>query len=223
MYKILVVDDDPDMLEMIREYFTLKGYEVQCATDGEQAINKIKSDPDIILLDVNIPILDGFEVCMKIRGLISCPILFLTARVEETDKVMGLEIGGDDYVLKPFSFKELDARIKAHINREKRVKTRSEVQYKEGLLIDYDSKKVYFNKEEIALTGLEFNIIQFLSLNQGRVYDKEIIYENINGFESEADSRVVTVLISRIRKKFQKYSKYEWIETVWGIGYRWKK
>lgn len=223
MYKILFVDDDTDMLAMVQEYLSLKGYEVLSALDGETALNKIKFAPDIILLDVNMPKMDGFEVCMKIRELVSCPIIFLTAREEEQDRIKGLEIGGDDYILKPFSLKELEARIKAHLNREERAKKKSVIQYNEGLLIDYSSKKLFYNDNEILLTGLEFGIVEFLSLNAGRVFDIEKIYENTGGYESDAESRVITVLISRIRKKIRGYTEQEYIETVWGIGYRWKK
>lgn len=223
MYKILVVDDDTDMITMVHEYLSLKGYEVLSALDGEMALNKIKFNPDIILLDVNMPKMDGFEVCMKIRELVSCPIIFLTAREEEQDRIKGLEIGGDDYILKPFSLRELEARIKAHLNREERAKKKSIIQYNDGLLIDYSSKKLFYNDNEIVLTGLEFSIIEFLSLNPGRVFDIEKIYENTSGYESDAESRVITVLISRIRKKIRKYTEQEYIETVWGIGYRWKK
>lgn len=223
MYKILVVDDDTDMIAMVQQYLSLKGYEVLSALDGEMALNKIKFAPDIILLDVNMPKMDGFEVCMKIRELVSCPIIFLTAREEEQDRIKGLEIGGDDYILKPFSLKELEARIKAHLNREERAKKKSVIQYNEGLLIDYSSKRIFYNDSEIVLTGLEFNIVEFLSLNSGRVFDIENIYVNTGGYESNAESRVITVLISRIRKKIRRYTEHEYIETVWGIGYRWKK
>lgn len=223
MYKILLVDDDIDIIEMMKEYLTLKGYEVWSALDGEEALNKIKYSLDLIILDVNMPKMDGFEVCMKIRELVSCPIIFLTAREEEQDRINGLEIGGDDYILKPISLKELEARIKAHLKREKRTKKKSIIQYNEGLLIDYSSKKLFYNDNEITLTGLEFGIVEFLSLNPGRVFDIEKIYENTGGYDSDAESRVITVLISRIRKKIRKYTEQEYIETVWGIGYRWKK
>ena len=222
MYKILLVDDDNGMISMVKDYLTVKGYDIITATDGETALNKIKYDPDIILLDVNMPKMDGFEVCMKIRELVSCPIIFLTAREEEADRIKGLEIGGDDYILKPFSLKELAARIKAHLNREERIKRKSAIQYKDGLLIDYSSKKVTYGSEEINMTGLEFAIIEFLSLNPGRVYDIDSIYEHVGGYDSEAESRVITVLIGRIRKKIKEYTEHEYIETVWGVGYRWK-
>ncbi len=222
MYRILLVDDDNGMISMVKDYLTVKGYDIITATDGETALNKIKYEPDIILLDVNMPKMDGFEVCMKIRELVSCPIIFLTAREEEADRIKGLEIGGDDYILKPFSLKELAARIKAHLNREERIKRKSAVQYKDGLLIDYSSKKVTYGSEEINMTGLEFAIIEFLSLNPGRVYDIDSIYEHVGGYDSEAESRVITVLIGRIRKKIKEYTEHEYIETVWGVGYRWK-
>ncbi len=222
MYRILLVDDDNGMISMVKDYLTVKGYDIITSTDGETALNKIKYEPDIILLDVNMPKMDGFEVCMKIRELVSCPIIFLTAREEEADKIKGLEIGGDDYILKPFSLKELAARIKAHLNREERIKRKSAIQYKDGLLIDYSSKKVLYGNEEISMTGLEFAIMEFLSLNPGRVYDIDSIYERVGGYDSEAESRVITVLIGRIRKKIKKYSEHEYIETVWGVGYRWK-
>lgn len=224
MYKVLIVDDDSDMITMVKEYLSLKGYEVFIALDGEIALNKIKHSPDIILLDVNMPKMNGFEVCMKIRELVTCPIIFLTAREEEQDKINGLEMGGDDYILKPISLKELEARIKAHLNREKRIiKKKSVIQYDDGLLIDYSTKKAFYNNNEIVFTRLEFSIIEFLSLNPGRVFDIERIYENTGGYGSDAESRVITVLISRIRKKIRNYTKQEYIETVWGIGYRWKK
>lgn len=222
-YKIMLVDDDPDMIKMLSDYFMLVGYQIVTALDGEQAINKVKCNPDIIVLDVNMPKLSGFDVCVKIRDLVSCPIVFLTAKAEEQDRITGLQLGGDDYILKPFSLKELDARIKAHLKREQRNRQRSMVTYKEGLLIDYSAKRVFYKEEEILLTGLEFSILEFLSMNPGRVFDKEIIYENTNGYDTDSNSRVITVLISRIRKKFQYYSDHEWIETVWGIGYRWEK
>ena len=204
MYRVLLVDDDNGMISMVKDYLTVKGYDIITATDGETALNKIKYEPDIILLDVNMPKMDGFEVCMKIRELVSCPIIFLTAREEEADRIKGLEIGGDDYILKPFSLKELAARIKAHLNREERIKRKSAIQYKDGLLIDYSSKKVLYGNEEISMTGLEFAIMEFLSLNPGRVYDIDSIYERVGGYDSEAESRVITVLIGRIRKKIKK-------------------
>lgn len=221
-YKILFVDDDLALLEMLNNYFSKKNYEIILAQNGEDAINKLNENPDIIILDVNMPKLNGFEVCKKIRNSVMVPIIFLTAKVEEQDLLNGLMIGGDDYITKPFSLKELNARIISHINREERLFKKNSIKYREGLFIDYLSKEVLFNNKEIDFTPLEFSIIEFLSMNPKQVFNKDMIYEKTNGYDSDSDSRVITVLIGRIRKKLKAFTKDEWIETVWGMGYRWK-
>ena len=154
------------------------------------------------------PKIDGLEVCRRIRGKVTCPIIFLTAKVEEQDRVNGLLSGGDDYILKPFSLKELDARIIAHLKREERHKGKSEYR---------------FGENDLELTKLEYAIIEFLSMNPGQVFDRERIYEKVCGYDAEGDSRVVTELIRRVRKKLAEYTQTEYIETVWGMGYRWKR
>ena len=222
-YKILIVDDDRDLLEMLNQYFTLKNYTIITAENGVEAIEKINMNPDIILLDVNMPGMDGIEVCNRIRDIVSCPIIFLTARVEEKDRIMGLLSGGDDYITKPFSLKELDARIIAHLKREERIHKKTEQRFYGDLIIDYARKLVQIKGEELELTKLEYQIIEFLSMNPEVVFDKERIYEKISGYDAEGDSRVVTELIRRIRKKINQYTEHEYIETVWGMGYKWKK
>ncbi|MDO4336748.1 MAG: response regulator transcription factor [Eubacteriales bacterium] len=222
-YKILIVDDDREMLKMLRSFLEIKKYCVFTAEDGIEAIKMLAVEPDIILLDVNMPQLDGIEVCRRIRDKVSCPILFLTARVEEQDRVNGLLSGGDDYILKPFSLKELDARITAHLKREERHKTKSEYRFQGELLIDYTAKTVQINGNDLELTKLEYGIIEFLSMNPGLIFDKERIYEKVCGYNGEGDSRVVTELIRRIRKKMSLQTEKEYIETVWGMGYRWIK
>jgi DNA-binding response OmpR family regulator len=222
-YKILIVDDDKSLLKMMHGYFKLKEYQVISAENGEEALEKVSENPDLILLDINMPKLDGFEVCRRIRDKISCPILFLTARVEEQDRVNGLLSGGDDYILKPFSLKELDARIMAHLKREERHKVRSEYRFKNDLIIDYISKRVQIGAKYVNLTKMEYEILEFLSMNPGQVFDKERIYEKVCGYDAEGDSRVVTEIIRRIRKKFADWTEAEYIETVWGMGYRWIK
>lgn len=222
-YKILMVDDDKELLKMLNQYFTLKNYTVIIAENGIEAMEKINVNPDIILLDVNMPGMDGIEVCRKIRDTVSCPIIFLTAKAEEQDRVMGLLSGGDDYVLKPFSLKELDARILAHLKREERIHRKSEQRFCGDLIIDYTCKKVKIKGEVIDFTKSEYNIIEFLSMNREIVFDKERIYEKISGYDAEGDSRVVTELIRRIRKKINQYTQYEYIETVWGMGYKWTR
>ena len=169
------------------------------------------------------PKIDGIEVCRRIRDKVDCPILFLTARVDEQDVVNGLSSGGDDYILKPFSLKELDARITAHLKREERRKNRTECYFQGELSIDYGAKSVQIHEAYLELTKVEYAIIEFLSMNPGMVFDKERIYEKVCGLDAEGDSRVITELIRRIRNKFQKYTETEYIETVWGMGYRWIK
>lgn len=222
-YKILIVDDDRDLVKMLTDYFTLKNYAVLTAFCGTEAVSMIKDAPDIILLDINMPKMNGIEVCRNIRDKVSCPILFLTAKVEEQDRVNGLLSGGDDYIIKPFGLKELEARITAHLRREERHKVKSEYKFKEGLMIDYTAKKVQIMGTEIELTKMEYDIIEFLSMNQGQVFDKERIYEKVCGYDADGDSRVVTELIRRIRNKILAHTTADFIETVWGMGYRWKK
>lgn len=222
-YRILMVDDDGELLKMLSRYFALKNYTVIIAENGIEALERINTNPDIILLDVNMPGMDGIEVCRRIRDSVSCPIIFLTAKVEEQDRVMGLMSGGDDYILKPFSLKELDARIIAHLKREERLHRKTEQRFYGDLVIDYASKRVQIKGQTLDFTKLEYEIMEFLSMNPEIVFDKERIYEKISGYEAEGDSRVVTELIRRIRKKIKMYTEHEYIETVWGMGYKWTK
>ena len=222
-YKILIIDDDIELLKMLKKYLEIKKYEIITAENGLEGINKIKLQPDIILLDVNMPNIDGIEVCRRIRDKVTCPILFLTARVDEQDVVNGLSSGGDDYILKPFRLKELDARITAHLKRETRRKEKTEVCFQGELCIDYQAKTVQIHTDYLELTKSEYGIIEFLTMNPGMVFDKDRIYERVCGYDAEGDSRVITELIRRIRKKIQQYTKNKYIETVWGMGYRWIK
>lgn len=223
MNQLLIVDDDRDLLKMLKSYFEIKKYMVTIAENGVEALKKIESSPDLILLDVNMPQIDGMEVCRRIRDKVSCPILFLTAKVEEQDRVNGLLSGGDDYILKPFSLKELDARITAHLRREEREKAKKTYKFYGDLTIDYTARKVQIGENDLELTKLEYGIIEFLSMNPGQVFDKERIYEKVCGYDAEGDSRVITEIIRRIRRKFGERTETEYIETVWGMGYRWVK
>lgn len=223
VYKILVVDDDRDLLKMLNSYFSLKSYTVITAENGWSALEKLKTNPDIILLDVNMPRMDGIEVCKRIRGKVTCPIIFLTAKVEEEDRVIGLLSGGDDYILKPFSLKELDARIIAHLKREERSHKKTEQRIYGELSVDYTRKEVEITGKILELTKLEYEIIEFLSMNPEVVFDKDRIYEKVCGYEAEGDSRVITELIRRIRNKIKEQTEKEYIETVWGMGYKWIK
>lgn len=222
-YRLLIADDDEELVKMLKSYLEIKGFEILTAGDGLEVLEKLSKNPDLILLDINMPRMDGIEVCRKIRNETACPILFLTARVEEQDRVNGLLSGGDDYITKPFSLKELEARITAHLKREERQKFRTSSRYENGLWIDYAGKEVRFEGKEIPLIRLEYEIVEFLSAHPGQVFDRERIYERVCGYDAEGDSRVVTELVRRIRKKFSVCLKDEVIETVWGSGYRWKK
>ena len=222
-YKILIVDDDTELLKMLKSYFEVRGYVVITAENGADGLKQAQQGPDIILLDVNMPQIDGIELCRMIRDKVMCPILFLTAKVEEQDRVNGLLSGGDDYILKPFSLKELEARIGAHLKREERRKVKTKYRFFSELSIDYFAKTVQIGETYLELTKLEYEIIEFLSMNPGIVFDKERIYEKVCGYDAEGDSRVITELVRRIRKKIGEWTETEYIETVWGMGYRWIK
>lgn len=220
-YKILFVDDEEDILRVLKDYFEVQGYLIYTALSGEEALEKLKHKPDIILLDINMPRMDGFELCLKIRQYVSCPIIFLTAKVEEKDRIHGLMVGGDDYILKPFSMEELSARIAAHIRRDNRLLKKEELKFIDGFVINYTEKCLYFGSEKIHLTKTEYDITRFLSINRGQVFTKERIYEKLWGYDSEGDANIITEHIRRIRLKLGKYSDASFIETVWGVGYKW--
>ncbi len=223
MTKLLIVDDDRALVTMLQTHFKIKQFEILTAENGGEALEKLKYQPDLILLDINMPQMDGLSLCRLIRDKISCPILFLTAKADEDDRVGGLLSGGDDYITKPFSLKELDARITAHLRREQRRSLPSSCLFQDELIIDYTSRTVQIAGNCTEFTRAEYGIIEFLSLNPGIVFDKDRIYEKVCGYDAEGDSRVITELIRRIRKKFQVFTDTEYIETVWGMGYRWAK
>lgn len=221
MYRILVADDEPNVLSLLKDYFEINRYEVITAENGRAVLEQIKKNPDIILLDINMPDMDGISVCREIRSYVSCPILFLTARVEDCDKIMGFSAGGDDYIVKPFSIDELGARVMAHIRRELRGNSISNVRFFGKVSIDYSAKNVSVNGMKIEFAKKEFEIIELLSMNTGQVFDKERIYEKLWGYDAEGNASVVAEHIRRIRAKLADEAVH--IETVWGIGYKWVK
>jgi two-component system, OmpR family, lantibiotic biosynthesis response regulator NisR/SpaR len=220
-YKILVIDDEKDVVSLLKDFFELQGYTVYTACDGFEALQKVEVNPDIILLDINMPQMDGIEVCKRIRNYISCPILFLTAKVEEEDRINGLLVGGDDYILKPFSIDELEARVIAHLRREERKINKEKIRFAKDLVISYSERNVSYQGTVIALTKTEFDIVEILSLNKGQTFTKERIYEKLWGFDKDGDSNIITEHIRRIRSKLGRYCKDSVIDTVWGVGYRW--
>ncbi len=221
--KILIADDEADIVSMLRAFFASRGYLVLSAADGVEALRQVEQEPDIILLDINMPGMDGMEVCRRIRAHVSCPILFLTARVEDADKVKGFSAGGDDYIVKPFSLVELEARVSAHLRREARHSFETRIRFSGDLTIDYGERCLFFEGRRIGLAKKEFEIVELLSQNPGQTFGRERIYERIWGYESEGDSSVVAEHIRRIRAKFAAYTEQVYIETVWGCGYKWKK
>ena len=220
---VLIVDDEKDIREMLADYFLYNGYRVLTASGGREAVEKSAQNPDIILLDINMPDLDGLSVCAQIRRFVSCPILFLTARVEDSDKIKGFGIGGDDYIVKPFSVEELGARVAAHLRREKRQRTSAQVKFGDGFAVDYLERAAYFEGKALPLAKKEFDILELLSQNAGQVFDKERIYERVWGYDSEGDSSVVAEHIRRLRSRLAGAGAPPFVETVWGVGYRWKK
>ena len=220
-YKILVIDDEISIVSLLKDFFEIEGFLVYTACNGKEALNKININPDIILLDINIPEMDGIELCTKIRNFVSCPILFLTAKVEERDKIQGFSVGGDDYIIKPFSIEELSARVQAHLRREECKNIKEKVKFSKEIVINYSTRDAFYKENEISFTKTEFDILEILSMNNGQIFSKEMIYEKLWGIDKDGDSSIITEHIRRIRMKIAKYTDEQFIETVWGVGYRW--
>ena len=221
-YKILIIDDEEMILSMMKKCLQEK-FSVYTADSAKKALELLTETPDIVLLDINMPEMDGLELCQLIRGHVSCPIIFLTARVTEQDVIKGLSVGGDDYITKPFSMDELLARVSAHLRREERKGIAANLKFDKELIIDYNSRVVFYGKEQLDFSNKEFEIIKFLSQNAGMVFDREKIYEKLWGYDSEGDSIVVKEHIRKIRNKLSVYTDKNYIETVWGVGYKWAK
>lgn len=221
MKKILLVDDEKGVVAMMKSYFEMSDYQVLTAYNGAQALKQAVHQPDIILLDINMPGMDGLTVCEKIRDYISCPILFLTARIETADKIKGFQSGADDYIIKPFDIDELGARVAAHLRRENRKQEQSTLRFFSDMVIDYSKREVSINGERISLSRKEFDIVELLSTNAGQVFDRERIYELVWGLDSDGNSDTVMEHIRKIRNKFAALSRHSYIETVWGVGYKW--
>lgn len=219
--KLLIVDDEAGILQLLKDYFEIQGYEVVTAKTGKEAIESAMKSPDLILLDINLPDIDGLFVCRAIREQVSCPILFLTAKIEEQDRINGFLTGGDDYILKPFSIEELGARVMAHLRRESRSNPISEGTEYGELTISYSQRSVCRSGELVHLTKTEFDIVELLSMNPGQVFSKERIYESVRGLEGEGDSSIFMEHIRRIRNKLGESAGGVYIKTVWGVGYKW--
>lgn len=219
--KILMVDDEPGIVAIVQAYFQMQGYEVVTAYSGMEAMKQLRRMPDLVLLDINMPDLDGLTVCEKIREHITCPILFLTARIETADKIKGFAAGADDYIVKPFDLDELGARVVAHLRRENRKQGQSSLRFFGDMVIEYSKREIRIKEIRIALSKKEFDIVELLSTNAGQVFDRERIYERIWGLEGDGSSDTIMEHIRKIRSKFAAVTMHNYIETVWGVGYKW--
>ena len=225
--KVLVVDDEKLIVKGIRFSLEQDGMDVDCAYDGQEAIDLATNNKyDIILLDVMLPIHDGFEVCQYIREFSDVPIIMLTAKGDDMDKILGLEYGADDYITKPFNILEVKARIKAIIRRSAS-KEQPEVQKTysyNGLSIDLDSRRGYINDEEVNLTAKEFDLLELLMLHPNKVYSREELLNTVWGYDYPGDVRTVDVHIRRLREKIEDTpSNPKYIHTKWGVGYYFQK
>ena len=222
--KVLVVDDEKLIVKGIRFSLEQDGMEVDCAYDGEEAYNMAKEkEYDMILLDIMLPKMDGFEVCRAIREFSDMPIVMLTAKGDDMDKILGLDYGADDYITKPFNILEVKARIKAIMRRTSgsRTKTASDAIIEKGdLKLDCDSHRLFIKGEEINLTGREFDLLELLVKNENKVYSREKLLELVWGKDYPGDVRTVDVHVRRLREKVESNpSEPKYVHTKWGVGY----
>ena len=221
--KIMVVDDDKNICELLRLYLEKEGYQVVIANDGKEAVElNEKEDPELILLDIMLPQLDGWQVCREIRKKSDCPIIMITAKGETFDKVLGLELGSDDYVVKPFDPKEIVARVKAIMRRASKSSAENDVKE-----VAYDKLVVNMTKYELKVDGRvvdtppkELELLYHLASNPNRVYTRDQLLDEVWGFEYYGDSRTVDVHIKRLREKLEGVSDQWTLKTVWGVGYK---
>ncbi|MGB8453310.1 MAG: response regulator transcription factor [Anaerocolumna sp.] len=221
--KVLVVDDEKLIVKGIRFSLEQDGMEVDCAYDGEEALEAAKKkEYDVILLDVMLPKITGFEVCQQIREFSSMPIIMLTAKGDDMDKILGLEYGADDYITKPFNILEVKARIKAIMRRsaKKNADNQAKVIKFEELRIDCESRRVYVSNKEVNLTAKEFDLLELLIFNPNKVYSRENLLNIVWGYDYPGDVRTVDVHIRRLREKIEDNpSEPKYIHTKWGVGY----
>lgn len=229
MSKILIIEDEETIADLEKDYLELSDFEVTIENDGESGLkNALTNDYELIILDLMLPEMDGFEVCKKIREKKDVPILMVSAKKDDIDKIRGLGLGADDYITKPFSPSELVARVKAHIARYSRLvgtnaPSKNDVIEIRGLTIDKTARRVFTDGEEKNFTTKEFDLLTFLAENPNRVYSKEDLFREIWNMDSNGDVATVTVHIKKIREKIEyDTSNPQYIETIWGVGYRFK-
>lgn len=224
--KIMIVDDDPNIQQLISLYLTREGFDVVTASSGDEALRIFKSDPpSLMLLDIMLPVMDGWQVCREVRKVSNIPIIMLTAKDETFDKVLGLELGADDYIVKPFDTKELVARIKAVLRRFQTVDTASTAGGKElsfpGLTINISQYTVTYLGRPLEMPPKELELLYFLASHPGTVFTREQLLEQVWGYDFFGDSRTVDVHVKRIRDKLVGSEELGWVlKTVWGVGYK---
>jgi len=220
MANILVVDDEVDILMLIKNALYKDNHLVTIVSKPTEVGKMDLGSFDLILLDVMMPIMDGFTLCGQIRHAVDCPILFLTAKSLEEDVMYGLGLGADDYLIKPFGIGELRARVNAHIRRESREKR--SILYSDKVHFNLSGKELFVQNERVLLTKSEYEICEYLARHRGQVFSKEQIYETIFGFDGKSDSTAITEHVKNIRSKLHAFD-IEVIDTVWGIGYKWRR
>lgn len=228
MSRILIIEDEVSIAELEKDYLELSGFEVEMDTDGKVGLERaLAEDFDLLILDLMLPGLDGFEICRRFRETKNTPIIMISAKKEDIDKIRGLGLGADDYMTKPFSPSEMVARVKAHLARYERLigsgSPENDIIEIRGLKIDKTARRVWVNGEERQFTTKEFDLLTFLAQNPNHVYTKEELFREIWDMESLGDIATVTVHIKKIREKIEfNTAKPQYIETIWGVGYRFK-
>lgn len=229
MSKVLIIEDEQSIAELEKDYLELYDFEASIENDGQKGLDRaLLENYDIVIVDLMLPSVDGFEICKRIREVKDIPILVVSAKKEDIDKIRGLELGADDYITKPFSPSELVARVKAHLARYERLVGTGEPRENEfieirGIKIDKTARRVFVNGEEKILTTKEFDLLAFLASNPNHVYSKEELFQEIWNMDSIGDIATVTVHIKKIREKIElNTAKPQYIETIWGVGYRFK-
>lgn len=228
MSRILIIEDESSIAELEKDYLELSGFEVALEEEGNQGLKRaLEEDFDLLILDLMLPGLDGFEICRRFREVKNTPIIMISAKKEDIDKIRGLGLGADDYMTKPFSPSEMVARVKAHLARYERLigsgSPENEIIEIRRLKIDKTARRVWINGEEKNFTTKEFDLLTFLAQNPNHVFTKEELFSKIWDMESIGDIATVTVHIKKIREKIEfNTAKPQYIETIWGVGYRFK-
>ncbi len=228
MKKILIIEDETEIAELERDYLEIEGFYVEIETDGKEGLKKgLEEKFDLVILDLMLPGLSGFDICKQLREKKDIPIIMVSAKKEDIDKIRGLGLGADDYMTKPFSPSELVARVKAHLKRYEQLigsaRVANEIVETGGIKIDKSARRVFIDGEEKNFTTKEFDLLTFLAESPNRVFSKEELFREIWEMESVGDIATVTVHIKKIREKIEKdTSNPHYIETIWGVGYRFK-